>query len=344
MAEEKKDQGKKNMDPHDMEIPPELPVLPLQGFVFFPGMGFPLQVKNESAKKLIDDILLGDRLLALVTHRPMEEKPPEIKAEHLYSMGVMGYIHKLVKNEDHSYQILTTGIRTVKIEEYNQTRPYFKAAVSGVVRSRESGKDIEAHILSLRTQFKKLAELTRMPQEISMTLDSLSDPFYVSYFVASMLNLSVEKEQGLLETLDLRELVKKVGGSLNESLETAEMSEQIQKSAKEDMSKKQREFYLRQQLEAIRKELGEDEGNPEIAELRKKLAETDLTEEAERTAEKELKRLERIQPSSPEYTVCRNYLDWILELPWKNSTKDMLDLKKAQEDLDRDHYGLERIK
>ncbi|MFP3982781.1 MAG: endopeptidase La [Desulfurivibrionaceae bacterium] len=344
MAEEISDQDKKHIDPSQMEIPPELPILPLHGFVFFPGMGFPLQVKNESTKKLVDDILIGDRLLALVTHKPMEEKPREIEPEHLYSVGVMGYIHKLVKGEDQSYQILTTGLRTIRLGEYTQTKPYFKAATTGVERSRETGKDIDAYILSLRTQFKRLAELTRMPQELITTVDALSDPFHVAYFIASMLNLPVEQEQGFLETFDLRELVEKISNSLNESLETAEMSEQIQKSAKEDMDKKQREFYLRQQLEAIRKELGEDQENPELAELRKKLEEAELTEEARETAEKELKRLERIQPSSPEYTVVRNYLDWILELPWKKSTEDKLDLNKAQEDLDRDHYGLERIK
>ncbi len=344
MTEENKGQDKINADPYQMDVPSELPVLPLHGFVFFPGMGFPLQVKNESTKKLVDDILLGDRLLALVTHKPLEEKPEKVKPEHLYSVGVMGYIHKLVKNEDQSYQILTTGIKTIQIGEYTQTEPYFQASVAAVERTRETGKDMNAHILSLRTQFKKLAELTRMPQEITLTVDSLSDPFYIAYFIASMLSLRVEQEQKLLETFDLRELVNKVSRSLSESLETAEMSEQIQKSAKEDMTKKQREYYLRQQLEAIRKELGEDQENPEIAELRKRLEEAELTEEAKETAEKELKRLERIQPSSPEYTVVRNYLDWILELPWQHSTDDKLDLKKAQEDLDRDHYGLERIK
>ncbi|MGM0682217.1 MAG: LON peptidase substrate-binding domain-containing protein, partial [Thermodesulfobacteriota bacterium] len=314
MTEEKKAQEKKNIDPSQMEVPSELPILTLHGFVFFPGMGFPLQVKNEPSKKLIDDILLGDRLLALVTHKPLEEEPEKVKPENLYSVGVMGYIHKLIKNQNQSYQILTTGLKTIKIGEYTQTHPYFKAVITEVNRTRETGKDINAHILSLHTQFKKLAELTKMSQEITKTVDSLNDPFHISYFIASMLNLSVEKEQGLLETFDLRELAHKVGSYLNESLETAEMSQQIQKSAKEDMDKKQREFYLRQQLQAIRKELGEDKGNPEIAELRKKTEEAELTEEARRTAEKELKRLERIQPSSPEYTVCRNYLDWILEL------------------------------
>jgi len=180
---------------------------------------------------------------------------------------------------------------------------------------------------------------------MALTVNALSDPFYMAYMVISQLNLKVNEEQALLEIQPLDELLHQVAMELNKRIETAEMSNQLQESIKKDMDHRQREFFLRQQLSAIKKELGEGEDDKvEINELRKRVDETGLSEEARKTVDKELGRLDRIPPSSPEHTVSRNYIDWILDLPWTVSTTDTLDLDKAEQDLDRDHYGLKKIK
>jgi len=352
MSDDKKETLQETIKSPDLEkviVPSELPILPLHGFVFYPGMGFPLQVKSDSAKKLIDDILLGDRLLGLFTHKPVDkEKPDDSKeesvSEHLYSIGVMGYIHKLVKGSEDTYHVLTSGFKKIQTMKYTQSEPYLKAEIEELPLFEETGKKIEAFDLNLRTQFKKLAELTMLPAEVSMTAENINSPFFAAYLIASMLHLPLEDEQAILEIPRLKDLLHRVTADLNKRLETAKMSQQIQKSAKDDIDKKQREFFLREQMNAIKKELGEDKDNVEIVELKAKLTKAALSTEAREVAEKELDRLERIPPSSPEYTVSRNYLDWLLELPWEISTQDNIDIKKAKEDLDKDHYGLERIK
>ncbi|MBC8317602.1 MAG: endopeptidase La [Desulfobulbaceae bacterium] len=349
-SEEKQETKKSSSDLEKIIVPAELPILPLHGFVFFPGMGFPLQIKSDSAKKLIDDILLGDRLLGLFTHKPAaseeeQNTPPEgAIEEHLYSIGVMGYIHKLIKGPENTYHVLTSGLKKVHITTYTQSEPYLKAEVEELELIEETGKEIEAFDLNLRTQFKKLAELTMLPAEVSLTAESIISPSFTAYLIASMLHLPIEEEQAILEIANLKGLLHRVTADLNKRLETAKMSQKIQKSAKDDIDKKQREFFLREQMNAIKKELGEDKDNVEIVELRAKLAKAKLSTEAKEVAEKELNRLERIPPSSPEYTVSRNYLDWLLDLPWEFSTEDNIDINKAKEDLDKDHYGLERIK
>lgn len=327
-----------------LKIPEELPIIPLHGFVFFPGMGFPLQIKNPASQQLIDDILLKDRLLGLVTHKPLEGPRDNVKPDDLYTYGVMGYIHKLVKGKENIYQILTSGLKKIKILEYTQESPYLTAKIEVLDEVKELDQEIEALDLNLKTQFKKLAELTMIPQELTMTVDSLENLYHSAYLIASQLHLNHQEEQEILEIHHLKDLLHHVTSDLNKWIETAQMSKDIQKSAKEDIDKKQREFFLKQQLQAIRKELGEDNENLDLDELKEKFAKAQLTEEAKKVAKKELDRLGRISPSSPEYTVSRTYIDWLLELPWKESTKDSLDIKKAQESLNHDHYGLERIK
>ena len=333
-----------NVDPNQLEIPDELPILPLHGFVFFPGMGFPLQVKSEQSKQLIDDILLKNRLLGLVSHKPMEGEPEQMTGEHLYTIGVAGYIHKLVKNSDNAYHVLTSGFKKIRIINYVQTSPYLVAKVEVLDMDETMDQEAEALDLNLKTQFKKLAELVMLPPEIVMTVESLTNPFHAAFLISSQLHISQEEEQAILETATLKELLRRVTTHLNKRLDTAQMSQDLQKSVKVDIDKKQREFFLRQQLQAIRKELGEDNENLDLDELKVKFENAKLSEEARKVAKKELDRLGRISPSSPEYTVSRTYIDWLLEMPWEISTEDSLDIKKAQEDLDRDHYGLERIK
>jgi len=342
------EKGRQQIDPANLPVPEVLPVLPLHGFVFFPGMGFPLNILHPASQKLIDEALLKDRLIGIVTHREKENEQEEhVDPDHLYRVGVLGYIHKLVKTQEgegYRFLVLVSAVKKLRFLEFTQTRPYMLARVEAAPMAVEEDKEVEALLLNLRTQFKKMAQLVSLPSELLMTVDSLGNPFHIAYLITSQLNLSPAEEQEILEIEPLKKLLHRAARELNKRLETAEMSQEIQKNIKEDMDQKQREFFLRQQLNAIRKELGEDEENLDLKELREKLAGAELGEEAKKTAEKELDRLARISPSSPEYTVSRTYLDWILDLPWQKSTRDSLDIGKAQEILDADHYGLKEIK
>lgn len=341
-----KQQPEKRIDPQTLPIPDTLPILPIHGFVFFPGMGFPLQISSDSAKQLVDDALLKDRMIGLVTNRrEIVAGAEKVTEDDLYRTGVVGFIHKLTKSEEGYYQVLASGLKKIAIREFVQHEPYFSAKVDEVPMEIIEDQKIDALILNIRNQFLKLVKLTSLPPEMSLTINSMTNHFHSAYMVISQLNLKVEEEQELLEIRQLDELLHKTARELNRKVETAEMSQKLQDSFKKDMDDKQREFFLRQQLKAIQKELGEGEDDKvEINELRKRVDETVLTEESRKVVDKELERLERIPPSSPEYTVSRNYVDWILDLPWAVSSTDTLDLDKAEKDLDRDHYGLKKIK
>jgi len=336
----------KKLDPTELALPESLPILPLHGFVFYPGMGFPLQVSSEASKQLIDDVLLGDRLLGLVPSRREQAGDEDILGpEDLYKVGVAGYLHKLNKAPEGYYQILVSGTKKIAITEYLESTTYMRAKVVEIPMEIVEDKKIEALLFNIRAQFQKLVSATELPQELVATINSLTNPFYVAYLVSSQLNLKIEMEQEILEITPLHDLLHRVAKELAKRLETVEMSNQLQASMKKDMDERQREFFLRQQLQAIRKELGEgEEDKVEVKELKEKIAEKGLSPQARAVVDKELTRLERIPPSSPEYTVSRNYIDWILDLPWTDSTKDTLDLNQAEADLNQDHYGLKKIK
>ena len=343
--EQAEKQAQKKVDPATLAVPEILSLLPLHGFVFFPGMGFPLQVADESSKQLIDAALLGDRMIGLVSTR---KKAPEdmghITEDDLYRVGVIGYIHKLSKEKEGYYHVVVSGTKKIEIVKVVETAPFHRATVLEVPMVWNESQQGQAMIHSLRTQFAKLVQLMEMPKELGLTLNALDNPFHISYLVTTQLNLKVEEEQEILEIRDFEVLLKRVMLELSKRLETLETSQKLQESVKKDIDGRQREFFLRQQLESIRKELGEDGEKVEVKELREKFAVKKLPEEVRKVVEKELDRLDRISPSSPEYSGTRNYLDWIFDLPWLESTIDTLDLEKAESDLDRDHYGLKKIK
>ena len=348
MASEEKDvQQGAAVNPGELAVPEVLPLLPLQGFVFYPGMGFPLQVASPTSRALVDDALLGRRLIGLVPVRTEQQDDSALHAEDFYRVGVVGYVHKINK-EQNLYQILVSGTRKFAIESIVQETPYLRARVHEVpmdTGAATENRQIEALLFNIKSQFKKLVAATELPQELVSTADSLDNPFYVAYLVASQLHLKLPAEQEILEIEPLEELLRRVAAELHRRMETVQMSQQLQDTMKKDMDKRQREFYLRQQLAAIRKELGEDEDDKaELRELREKIEAKRLPEHARAAADRELGRLERISPASPEYSIARSYLDWILDLPWLESSPEALDLDKARSDLDADHSGLEKIK
>jgi ATP-dependent Lon protease len=338
-------QSGENVDPTSLEVPGTLPILPLNGFVFFPGMGFPLQIADDSSKQLIDAALLGDRMIGLAsTKKPVPEGVDHFSEDDLYRVGVIGYIHKLSKEKEGNYHVMISGTKKIEILKIIETTPYHQATVAEIPMDWHESPQGQAMILSLRTQFAKLVQLMELPKELAATLNALENPFHISYLVSSQLNLKVGDEQEVLEIRDFEELLKRVMMELSKRLETVETSHKLQESVKKDIDGRQREFFLRQQMDSIRKELGEDGEKVEVKELREKFGAKTLPEETRSVVNKELVRLERISPSSPEYSVTRNYLDWILDLPWLESSTDTLDLDKAESDLERDHYGLRKIK
>ena len=345
MTNQTSERNKITANPTDLPVPDTLPVLPVHGFVFFPGMGFPIQVSHPASKQLIDDVLLKERLIAIVSHKTAKDVEEKLDTDNLYSVGVMGYIHKMNKGVEGFYHVLVSAVQKIKMIDFIQQETYPIAKVELIELKTTEDTEEEALILNLNNQFKKLVELANLPPEIFMTLSSVANSFHLAYIIISQLNLSLEEEQQMLEIEDSKILLRRVTKELANRLETVEMSNKIQKDIKDDMGAKQKEFFLRQQLKSIRKELGEgEEENVELKELKKKLAEASLSDEARKTAEKELKRLERIPASSAEYTVCRNYLDWLLDLPWEKSSTDNLDINLARQHLDEDHYGLKKIK
>ncbi len=334
-------------DPASLPVPSILPILPLHGFVFFPGMGFPLQVAGDSSKQLVDEALAGDRMIGLVLcQRKVESEDDIVKGEDLHQVGVVAYVHKLTVNEDGLYQVLVSGIHKLSIETFVQEQPYINAEISKTpMEFNEEDKEVEAMLLGIRQQFKKLVKLIELPKEMLATINAILDPFHIGYLVTSQLGLKIAEEQKILEIESVEIMLHQVAIELSKRLATAEMSNKMQEDIKKDIDGKQREFFLRQQMQTIRKELGEEtDEKVEIQELRERAAETGLSEEAKTTVDKELIRLERISPSSPEYSVSRNYIDWILDLPWQSATTDTLDLDQAEQDLDLDHYGLDKVK
>ncbi|MEA3548934.1 MAG: endopeptidase La [Thermodesulfobacteriota bacterium] len=345
MTNQTSEKNKITVNPTDLPVPDTLPVLPVHGFVFFPGMGFPIQVSHPASKKLIDDVLLKERLIAIVSHKTAKKVEEKLDTDNLYSVGVMGYIHKMNKGVEGFYHVLVSAVQKIKVIDFIQGETYPIAKVELIELKSTEDTEEEALILNLNNQFKKLIELANLPPEIFMTLSSVANSFHLAYIIISQLNLPLELEQQMLEIEDSKTLLRRVTKELANRLETVEMSNKIQKDIKDDMGAKQKEFFLRQQLKSIRKELGEgEEENVELKELKKKLSEASLSDEARKTAEKELDRLERIPAASAEYTVCRNYLDWLLDLPWEKSSTDNLDINLARQHLDEDHYGLKKIK
>ena len=340
-------QAGRQKDPASLPVPDTLPIMPLHGFVFFPGMGFPLQIGSKSAMQLVDHAMSGDRMIGLVLcHKKQASVNEEITSKDLHRVGVVGYVHNVTKFDEGYYHVLVSGVHKMAVTEYTQEEPWIKGQITRLpMFYDEESSELQALILNLRNQFKKLGKLMEIPEEIIATLGAITDPYHIGYLVASQLNLKVEEEQEILEIVEINLMLHRVARELNKRLETVAMSNKLQEDIKKEIDGKQREFFLRQQMEAIRKELGEEsDGKAELTELRKKADAAGLSEEAQKAVNKELARLERISPSSPEHSVARNYVDWILDLPWSKTTEDTIDLDKAEQDLNDEHYGLGQVK
>ncbi len=327
------------------DIPEILPILPLYDAALFPKMVLPLVLMQEDSIKLVDEAMSKDRIIGLLLSRENKAKE-KFRAKDLFTVGTSAIILKMARNEDNKTQVLVQGIGRFVIREWLNDGSYLQAKVDHIKEKYEKDTESEAMMNNLVSVFLKIVELSpALPRELGEMAKSLQDPGVLADMITSTINTTYDEKQKILELFDVKERLKEVTRISNHQLEILELGNKIQSQVKVDMDQKQKEYYLRQQLKAIRDELGEtDETNVEVEEYRKKLEEKDLPEMVATEAERELNRLARMHPSSSEYTVSTTYLDWLLELPWNESTPDQLDIKRARKILDEDHYGLEKAK
>ena len=325
-------------------IPDELPVLPLRGTVLYPDLILPIMVGRKKSVKLIDDAMDSDRIIGVITQKRSEIEDP--KETDLYSVGVAALILRMIRELDGSQRVIVQGVSRMKVKEYFQREPYYKAKVEVIDEGLVQGVEIDALMMNLKNLFQRAVELAPyLTSELGTMVSNIKSPAILADLIASNLNISTTEKQGILETFDIRERLTKVHFFLNKEVQVLELGNKIQSQVKEDMDRTQREYYLREQLKAIKKELGElDEHSTEIKELKEKIKKAKMPTEALAAAEKELDRLAKIPPASAEYTVARTYLDWLAELPWSETTEDNLDIDNAQKTLDEDHYDLEKVK
>ena len=325
-------------------VPDELPVLPLRGTVLYPDLILPIMVGRKKSVKLIDDAMDSDRIIGVITQKRSEIEDP--KETDLYSVGVAALILRMIRELDGSQRVIVQGVSRMKVREYIQREPYFKARSEVIDEGLVQGVEIDALMMNLKNLFSRAVELAPyLTSELGTMVSNIKSPSILADLIASNLNISTTEKQGILETFDVRERLTKVHLFLNKEVQVLELGNKIQSQVKEDMDRTQREYYLREQLKAIKKELGElDEHSSEIKELKEKIKKAKMPPDALAAAEKELDRLAKIPPASAEYTVARTYLDWLAELPWSETTADNLDIDNAQKTLDEDHYDLEKVK
>ena len=326
------------------ELPATLPVLPLKETVVFPESMTPLAIGQERSIQLIDDVVGGDRLLALVTVRNDEAEVPGW--DDLYEVGTAAVVHKMIRVPDGTLRVLVQGLRRVRLERRVLEEPYLVGEFVEVPDLLEETKEVEALTRNVQSLFGQIIALAPyLPEELQIAAANLDDPSALCHLVAATLRLKTEEKQKLLELVDVEARLREVLLILNREQEVFELGTRIQSQVQSELDKGQREFFLRQQLKAIQEELGEaDPEQAEIAELRERLEALDLPEDVEKAALRELGRLERLPSAAAEYGVIRTYLDWIVTLPWNITTTDNLDLARARTVLDEDHYDLEKVK
>src|SRR6202521_5525833 len=326
------------------EIPEVLPVLPLRGIVIFPSQIHPFLVSRPSSLKLIEDCGQTSKVIALAAQKNPEDEQPA--PEGLFQSGTAVRILKMLRYPDQSVRVLVQGLARIQLGEFTQREPYFLAHVTRLQEPVSSDKEIDALHAHLVSQFSKFVSLVPyLPDELQVMAMQVREPARLTDMVASYLKIAIEESQDLLSTNDVRARLEKLIVILGREIELLELGHKIQSQVQTELNKNQREYYLRQQLKAIQKELGEgDARSSEIEDLEKKVEAAKMSEEARKAADKELERLRMIPPESAEHTVVRTYLDWLVSLPWSVTTEDNLDIKHARQVLDEDHYDLEKVK
>ncbi len=341
---EKKGQGR-DKDEEQVQFGDELPVLPIRNAVLFPGAVAPFDVGREKSVALVEDVdNFSSPVIAIFAQKDPATDDPG--GDDLHQVGCAARVLKALKHSSGNYSIILQGLARIRLEDVTQSSPYLKARVRRLSETGADDDESEALSMSLRDIAKQVIQLMpELPREAGSLIDSIQAPGALADLVAANLDAPVEEKAQLLETVDAKDRIRKVLRLLTRQLEILKMRERINSQIKEEMGKNQREYVLRQQLKAIKEELGEDEGDQgDLDGVEERIAKAQLPQEAEQVSKKQLKRLRNMQVGSAEYTVVRTYLDWILDLPWHNSTPDNLEISAVRKVLDEDHYGLEKVK
>ncbi|MFQ5811626.1 MAG: endopeptidase La [Anaerolineae bacterium] len=327
-----------------VDIPSELAILPLRSVVVYPLTALPLTVGRPRSIRLVDDAVLSRRMIGLVAAKDPEKDDPG--PDDVYMVGTAALVHRLRKAPDGTVVLLVQGLERIKIREFTQSEPYLKARVEVAPDSVEDTVEVEALMRNIVELFRRLVALVpHIPDELIMLALNVDDPRQLAYAIATYMRMDLEDAQDILEIDEVTEKLRKLTITLNRELEVLELGKKIQAEAQTEMTKVQREYFLREQLKAIKKELGEeDEQTMESEEIRQKIEEAGMPEEAEKEAKRELDRLSKLPSAAAEYSVIRTYLDWLVNLPWSKSTEDNLDITRARRVLDEDHYDLDDIK
>lgn len=321
-----------------------LPLLPLRGVIVFPYMVVPLDVGRDKSISALEEAMINERLIVLAAQR--QAKINEPTQEDIYEIGTLAEIKQLLKLPDGTIRVLVEGLRRIRVVEYLQVEPHYQVRVAAVEEISESDNETEALMRSVLYQFEQLIKLSKkVPPEVLVSVNNIEDPGRLADIITSHLNLKVEEKQEILEAISAHDRLELLCSFLVKEIEILEMERKIHFRVRKQMEKTQKEYYLREQIKAIQKELGDaDERTAEIEELRSRLSKLTLAKDIEEKVLKEIDRLAKMPPLAAEAVVVRNYLDWILSLPWNTLTEDRLDVKVAESILDEDHYGLEKVK
>jgi len=322
-------------------LPEILPILGLSDIVIFPGAVVPLLVETGASLKLVDDIVAGDRLFAAVLQRKPDVAEPE--PQDLYEVGCVSRLSKMVKFPDGTVRVLVEGLWRIRVKDYQLPAPYLRATYELLRDETEDSVELQAMLRNAHKQFEEIAKLsTALSDQVKIAALNTEHPGHFADLIAANLNLSLEERQKLLETISVRERLAKLLPLLNREQEVLTLSSKIQSDVASNIAKNQRDFFLREQMRVIQRD-----GDPNAGEaksLREKIDSTPMPDDARKAALQELERLQQTPPAAAEYGVARNYLDWILNLPWEKSTEDKLDLKAAEKILDDQHFGLAKVK
>ncbi len=344
----KKDSGNPDANPLQLseagKYPDVLPILPLRGVVVYPNTAVPLTVGQPRSIRLVDEVVGGDKLVGLVAATNPELEAPS--PADLYRVGTIATVHRLLRAPDGTIRLLVQGMGRFRLGEFIQEEPYLKARVELAPELIEEGLEIDALARNARDQFQQITQMIpSFPEELAGSITSVEDPLQTAYTIANFQRMELKDAQEILAIDSVAEKLKKLIGLLVREAEVLTLGQKIQNEARGEIEKVQREYFLREQMKAIQKELGEkDEQAAEVEEFRKKIEEAKMPEEAAKQANRELERLSRLPTAAAEYGVIRTYLDWLVTVPWSKSTNDNLEISHARKILDQDHYGLEDVK
>ncbi len=330
-------------DGYRLEVPSTLPILPLRGLVIYPMTAVPIRVAQPRSVRLVDDAVSENKIIGLVASRDPEIETPG--QDDVFRVGTAAAVHRLAKAPDGTLTLIVQGLVRIRIQAFIEEYPYLMARIRSIPENTESSLEVEALRRSVIQHFRRLIELSStIPDEMGSILSDVNDPLQITYAIANQIDTELEEAQELLEMNELTNKMHRLLNIMSQEVEVLELGRKIKSEAQSEMQQRQREYFLREQKKAIQRELGEGDEQMEVEEFRRKIEASNMPEEAEQEAKRELERLSRVPTASPEYSVVRTYLDWLTTLPWDVQTEDNLDIKHARHVLDEDHYDLEDIK